>query len=148
MRSSDRVRVRITPLDVLGNPDESRSVETFGQFKMELSTEPQDPPQWIHGQTPDGGEVWLRADLFTETAPGEFTTGAHPWWETLSVPDASPPMIAGEPTPPVSSGCDSVAHDGQGTIIARCDRPAGHDEISHVGSHATTGDIVEWRDFQ
>ena len=54
MRSSDRVKLRITPLNAAGEPDESRSVETLGQFHVEMSTEPQDAPQWIHGQTPDG----------------------------------------------------------------------------------------------
>lgn len=130
MRSSDRVKLRITPLDVLGNPDESRSVETFGQFKMELSTEPQDPPRWIHGQTPDGGEVWLRADLFTETAPGVFTTGAHP----------------------MPTRCEATVHDGQGTTVVRCERKIGHrvpanGEYGHRHyGHLEDGRFIEWQD--
>ena len=91
MRSSDRVKLRITPLNAAGEPDESRSFETLGHFQVEMSTEPQDPPRWIHGQTPDGGEMWLRADLFIETAPGVFTTGERP----------------------MPTRCEATVHDGQ-----------------------------------
>lgn len=112
------------------------------------------------------GDGVIRAEINLE---GRLETPRHPWWHTLRLAEeraeaggqitGGPAVGANDPefTDHVSHftigpRCDATVHDGSGTAVVRCDRPAGHrpfaagdDRDTHFGS-LPDGKIIQWSD--